>query len=615
MHADEMQQKAIDVKDGPCLVLAGPGSGKTTVLVNRIHIMITKYGIPAESLMVITFTRASALEMRDRFYKLMMDSGSVERPPVTFGTFHSIFYAILRNRSSFKDFTLLTGKNKNLFIRECAASLSLLSDANPETFDLLEGDISAAGNASLKRIRSGLTGQEFERLYSLYGKRKRDYHMLDFDDMLSLAKEAFETDPDLIASLRKRFRYFLVDEAQDMNALQYDCMKLLSAESSNLFLVGDDDQSIYGFRGASAGFLLNFGRDYPDCQVIRLSNNYRCAGRIVAASGTLIMNNKERFEKTPLSKTGRPGEITMSLHAGEKEECSFILNYIRDFDFKDGRTLAVLSRHRADAAFLMETLDAAGIPYYGGTKKKGNALPVFWDDVCAWLSLASGGSRRADVLRVMNLPDRRIPRYGLDDENVDFQKWIAAFDGDPAAKQRVQAFVNLIYALRRMALGTCLLYIKKACGYEQVLSDLKQQSPEKGSLAEAEFAHLFEEAKAFRRPDQLLSYMQGKKEKALDVTEKDETGENHVFLYTYHGSKGLEFSEVILLSVNETIVPSKKAVTTEEVEEERRAFYVAMTRAKEKLVFSCIKKRGKDALSPSRFLYEMKGFSEKTAQA
>lgn len=609
MRADENQRRAIEVKDGPCLVLAGPGSGKTTVLVNRIHTLITVHGAAPESLMVITFTRASALEMRDRFYKLMADGGSYERPPVTFGTFHSIFYQILRDRSVFKDFTLLSGKNKNLFIRECAASLGLLSDANPETFDLLTGDLSAAGNASLKRLRCGLKAEEFERLYALYAARKRAYHCLDFDDMLSLTKEAFETDPDLLSSLQARYKYFLVDEAQDMNALQYDCMRLLSSHTNNLFLVGDDDQSIYGFRGASAGFLLNFPKDYPDCQLIYLSNNYRCDEKIVTASGVLIQNNVERFAKQPLSKTGRPGEITLSMHAGEKEEGDFILNYLKKF-VGSGRTIAVLSRHRADTALLMEMLDAAGISYYGGTKKKGAVLPVFWEDLMAWLSLAAGGNRRADVLRVMNLPDRRIPRYGLDEENVDFDKWLEDFNSDPAAKARVASFIRQIQTMRHMALGAVLLYIRKALGYDQVLSALKRDHPDKGALAEAELNHLCGEAKAFKRADQLLSYMQEKKEAASEEGEKEETGENNIFLYTYHGSKGLEFNEVILLSVNETIVPSKKAVSREEVEEERRAFYVAMTRAKEKLIFSCIKKRGKDALSPSRFLYEMKGYSK-----
>ena len=384
---DNDQRKAIEHNTGPCLVLAGPGSGKTTVIVERLRYLIKDRGVPPESIMVVTFTRESAIEMRERFYKALFDSGDYERPDITFGTFHSIFFSILRSDKNFRDFKILTGKNKLQFMKEVASSLSLLKNEREDTFDFLSGDISKKKNFggsdfSDEGLKCGISREDFKRYFSLYEKRKSQYGLLDFDDMLTLFLDKLKEDNELLSSLQKKYRYILVDEAQDMNLLQYECVRLLSGIERNCFLVGDDDQSIYSFRGADPMILKKFTDDFEGVNVISIHGNYRCAGKVVMFSSKLIKENKNRFEKTIESRTGIEGEITMIMHKDEAAQDSFAVRHIKKFlSESPDKTIAILARNRSETYVIMEYLKNEGIDYYSpfneGTGKGGELIDFF----------------------------------------------------------------------------------------------------------------------------------------------------------------------------------------------------------------------------------------------
>lgn len=619
---DNDQRKAIEHNTGPCLVLAGPGSGKTTVIVERLKYLIKERGVPPESIMVVTFTRESAIEMRERFYKALFDSGDYIRPNVTFGTFHSIFFSILRSDKSFRDFKILTGKNKLQFMKEVASSLSLLKNEREDTFDFLSGDISKKKNFggrdfSDNGLKCGISTEDFKRYFELYEKRKSQYGLLDFDDMLTVFLEKLKNDPELLSLLQKKYKYFLVDEAQDMNLLQYECVRLLSGIERNCFLVGDDDQSIYSFRGADPMILKKFTDDFEGVSVISIHGNYRCAGKVVMFSSKLIKENKNRFEKTLESRTGVEGEITMIMHKDEAAQDSFAVRHIKkSLSESPEKTIAILARNRSETYVIMEYLKNEGIDYYSpfneGTGKGGELIDFIFKDIMAYLRLSCVKEQkpftRQDILFVMNKPDRRIPRYGLSNEEVYPHDWVSCFRDDEATKGRVSDLIRQIKLLSGFSPETALRYIQNAMGYYSVIENFLKKHPEKEAAVKAVLKDMEELSRKCKSKEEFLdmleSYRGKRNEKDMCIEEKKAA--SRVFFYTYHGAKGLQFDEVLLLSVNETVTPSKKAVREEDIEEERRMFYVAMTRAKEKIVFSVVKKHGKDYLPPSRFLFEMK---------
>ena len=618
---DKDQKQAIEHDTGPCLVLAGPGSGKTTVIVERLKFLIKEKNVPPESIMVVTFTRESAAEMKERFYKALFDSGDHGIKSITFGTFHSIFFSFLRSDKSFRDFKILTGKNKLLFMKEVASSLSMLQNEREDTFDLLSGDISKMKNFGGRDLsdggeKCGITHEDFQKYYSLYEKRKSLYGLLDFDDMLTIFLKKLESDNEFLSRLHRKYSYFLVDEAQDMNLLQYKCVQKLSGERRNVFLVGDDDQSIYSFRGADPMILKKFTKESENVKVISIRGNYRCAEKVVTLSSKLIRENKNRFEKTLESRTGMTGKITMIMHMDEAAQDGFVLRHIKKFlSESNDKTIAVLARNRSETYEIMDHLKNEGINYYSpfseSSGKGGELTDFILKDISAYLrnSCVEEGKpyKREDLIFVMNKPDRRIPRYGLSREEVFPESWVSSFSDDEAARGRVLDFIRQLKTLRGFSPETAVKFIINVMGYNRVIEDFLKHHPEKRNAVEMLLSKIEDLSRMCKRKDDLLEAI----EKYFEERSAENSGDierkavSRVFLYTYHGSKGLQFDEVVLLSVNETVTPSKKAIEASDIEEERRMFYVAMTRAKEKILFSCVKKRGKDYLPPSRFLYEM----------
>ena len=293
MHLNDPQRAAVDFDKGPCLVLAGPGSGKTAVITQRIKKLIEK-GVPAQEILVITFTKAAAVEMKERFNRLMDNVDSV-----TFGTFHSLFWGILQKEFLYKSSDILMGHQKTRIIKEAME----LAGVNQDNEDLLSSfiiEISAVNCNfyGLKKYQPKLIDKEdLSKVYDAYNKLKAKYRVIDFDDMLTKAFKLFSENPDILKSWQSKFSYFMIDEMQDMNDIQFELIKMLSDRTKNIFCVGDDDQSIYGFRGSDPKIMQSFYETYDNCARILLNINYRNPENLVKSASKLIENNKNRFPK------------------------------------------------------------------------------------------------------------------------------------------------------------------------------------------------------------------------------------------------------------------------------------------------------------------------------
>ncbi len=308
MSLNRAQSTAAAHKDGPCMVLAGPGSGKTLTIAKRIEYLITKYKVRPEEILVITFTKYAANEMKERFWQVM---GNV-RMPVTFGTFHGIYYGILKWAYRLNQENLLTDEEKDALLRQIAGQLEwdVLGESGDER-DALKELAAEVGNIKnncldieeyeSRRYKTSM----FRELYRLYEREKRKLRKIDFEDMLIMCRELFLKRPDILKKWQEKFQYILVDEFQDVNQAQYDVVKMLAAPKDNLFVVGDDDQSIYGFRGAKPGIMLEFMKDYPKAEQILLELNYRSTAHIVNGALRVINHNDERYEKNLRAQKGK----------------------------------------------------------------------------------------------------------------------------------------------------------------------------------------------------------------------------------------------------------------------------------------------------------------------
>ena len=319
------QEEAVCHGSGPCLTLAGPGSGKTYVLTRRIQHLITKGGVPPEQILVITFTKAAALEMKERFIGLMG-----QEYPVVFGTFHSVFYGMLRREPGFRTYRLLDHKSKQAILKETAYVVKM-SCAEDDLMHM-EQEISYIKNTMVALAEYAspyFPNEKIIKLYEHYEARKEVYHLLDYDDLLVKTRELLYKDPSFLSKWQKRFSYLLLDEVQDMNALQFEIIRLLALPDNNLFAVGDDDQSIYGFRGARPDLMFSFENYYPGVKILQLRDNYRCKARILQASLALISHNEIRFTKEILGQKEGKGNLEVVSLADKKAETAYLVQILK----------------------------------------------------------------------------------------------------------------------------------------------------------------------------------------------------------------------------------------------------------------------------------------------
>lgn len=570
---NQSQQAAASHGSGPCLVVAGPGSGKTTVLTERICYLVDTLHIPESAILVVTFTREAATEMHRRY---LWKSKSRETK-VTFGTFHSIFFQILKEEASYTTADILSGAKRTRMLEECRQKLGL--------------------QAGLQE----LSESEQDRLHRLYEKQKDERHLLDFDDMIRKTKELFGKQPEVLEKWRNRFRYFLVDEMQDMSDEQYEVLQMLAAPRNNLYMVGDDDQAIYGFRGANPSIMLGFEQDYPDAERIVLHINYRCRPAILQSSMALIGHNKKRFDKDIQAAARKRGLVEYKEFTDPMSEAKAVVEAVEAWlDSEEKDTIGILFRNRIQAIFITEELRRKEIPY--AFKDSGNRLQQHFitQEIRAYFRMALDTVYGEDLLLVANKPQRDIPRWCIQAKYVDLAGLAVAQCQDATLSAAIRKLDKDIGILAGLSPFAGLNYLLRGMGYEAYLEALAKKRGISFELYRTILESLLDIAKEFREGKAFLAFLSSEENDAPLASNV----RSRVFLHTFHGAKGLEFDRVIILDANEGVTPSKHVSSEEEIEEERRMFYVAMTRAKKELCIGAVERRQNELLYPSRFLKE-----------
>ena len=417
------QEEAITHKEGPLMVLAGPGSGKTLVITYRVKWLIENAGVHPSNILVITFTRAAAEEMRKRFFAF----DGMENAPVTFGTFHSIFFMILRYAYRYTAGNIIREDVKRRYIKEMTENMELEIEDEKEFLSGIINEISYVKGEmmSLSYYHSSNCSDElFAQIYEGYERRLREENLIDFDDMLVFCYELLKERKDILAMWQQKFQYILIDEFQDINKVQYEIVRMLAGKGDHLFIVGDDDQSIYRFRGARPEIMLGFEKDYPDAKKVILNTNYRCSAEIVDSAEHLISHNTKRFPKNMQAARGKKVPITFRYLKDAGEECTDILKGIR-FYHKKGiplEEMAVIFRTNTQPRLLVGRLMEYNIPF-----QMRDVIPNIFDhwiarNILTYIKIAMGNKDRKLFLQIMNRPKRYISRSMLTDPQVDLKK-------------------------------------------------------------------------------------------------------------------------------------------------------------------------------------------------
>lgn len=607
MAFSKAQTQAIMHKDGPMMVLAGPGSGKTTVITHRVQYLTKEYGIDPGDILVITFTRAAAEEMRER-YEALTGGGS----RVTFGTFHSIFFRILKLAYRYTADNIVREEQQMQFVRELAQAGGLEpEDENEFAASILSEISSVKGERiALEHYYSkNCPDTVFRQLYAGYEEKMRRAGLIDFDDMMVLCLELFTERKDILSAWQRRYRYILIDEFQDINRLQYEIVRMLAKPEDNLFIVGDDDQSIYRFRGAKPEIMLGFERDYPGAGRILLDVNYRSTEEIVAPALRLIGENQKRFSKA-IHTTGRHGKnVITKLWQDPGEENLAIAREIQLYLQSGVRPgdIAVLYRTNAGPRFLMEKLMEYNLPF-----RTRDTVPNLYEhwisrNILTYIRIALGSRAREDILQVINRPKRYISRDVMPDETVSFEKMKAFYAEKDWIAERIESLEGDLRAIARMSPLAAVNYIRQGMGYDEYLIEyaaFRRMRPEE-LLETAD--ELKESAAGFKTFDEWFAHIEAYKEELLRQAAQRRTETDAITLATMHSAKGLEFPIVYILDANEGITPHSRAMLDEDMEEERRLFYVAMTRAKTRLHVYAVRERYHKKAEVSRFVWEYLG--------
>ncbi len=600
------QRKAVCHETGPMLVLAGPGSGKTTVLLCRIQHLIQKGLARPDEIMALTFSKAAAEEMKGRFH----DSAGVSG--VSFGTFHSIFFRILRSAYGWGVERVFQEEERRNVLRD------ILESAKWDIPDMEEYISQFFGQLSL--MHSELTGlqefqpigipkEEFQKLYHFYENYKERHQKIDFDDMLTQCCQLLTEEENVRRFWQKRYRFLLVDEFQDVNQAQFACLQLLSEKHRNLFVVGDDDQSIYAFRGARPDFLLEFQKLYPEAEKVTLNTNYRSTERIISLAERVIAKNTVRFVKD-MHGTGEEGEkVTFFLAedlAGEAARIGEKIAVLLD-EGVPAKEIAVIYRTNLQGGAFARELYRRGIPYE--LRDKGGNIYEHWiaKDLLAYLLLAENEESDSALRRILNKPKRYIGKALLEEAETMPYTLLRSFFVCPSLKKwQEEHLENLrtdLAQIRRRNPYDGLKYVRKVIGYDEYLEQFaiyrRTSAQVLWEIADEimEMAKDTADARGFReRLEEMSRQMKVQ-------TKRSAESRNGVALLTMHGAKGLEFRAVFLPTLVENVVPHERGM--EEIEEERRLFYVAMTRAAEKLCLSAVRTRYEKEMEPSRFLEEM----------
>ncbi|NLL76983.1 MAG: ATP-dependent helicase [Clostridiales bacterium] len=591
-NINKAQALAIEHASGPMQVLAGPGSGKTYLTIRRVRHLIRHHGVSPDKILVITFTKVAAEEMKERFLKLTEHT----YPEVHFGTFHAIYFHILK-QSGYSNLKLASLTDKRNYLRHILRVLGIEEEINTEFYGKLLKAISTVKSfSSADKISISMRNnyeeqieKQFPFIYEEYCRIMEEESKIDFDDMILLCDKLFESNPTVLSFWQKAFTHILVDEFQDISPLQYRILRRLAFPQNNIFVVGDDDQAIYGFRSAAPDIMKQFMDDYAQAKQIMLGTNYRCAGEIVKASGIVIADNRKRFDKKLTANKKESGVVKITSCTTKEEEHRYLLECLKKMTIEELSQCAVIYRTNAEAGTFSRELVAWNIPFCIKERIDNIFETPVSQDILSYLNFArelfennnneGNGGHRSDFLRIMNKPSRYIQRQAVSSPTVTQKLLMDYYREKPFMQETVR---NLWADLKRLSSLRPYLaidYIRRNMGYEEYLC--RGQDKEKREIIKELLDEIQQTASNCRTFKAWKEYAQEYTELLHKKEETAKCGQEGIHLLTMHLSKGLEYKNVYLPDIRKGVMPHRKAVLPEEVEEERRLLYVAMTRAKD----------------------------------
>lgn len=603
MQFNKAQIQAIQHNKGPCMVIAGPGSGKTTVLTHRVRYLIDRCGVKPSDILVITFTKAAAEQMKFKFKRLSEGRSSA----VTFGTFHAVFFTILKAAYNYSARCIITPQVQHEFVKDQIHRLELEYDDEKEAVDGVLSEISRVkGEAvNIDEYESRcIPPQSFRIIYMAYDDMLVRKHLIDFDDMIVQCRELLMQREDYRRAWQNKYKYILIDEFQDINKAQFDVVRILADEYRNLFVVGDDDQSIYGFRGSAPQIMLDFNKYYSDAVRIDMCINYRSTGNIVFASRAVAEENEHRYYKDITTYNSQGDTVSVYEFNSLNDEKAFLVSEIRRLIDTGiaADDIAVLSRTNVIGNMYMSRLESDGIPCCDYSVVQDIYEHWISKDILTYIRIALGSRERIDFLRIINKPLRYISRSYIT-QPADINALKRGYEGNEQMSKQVEKLVSDISMIRSMSPFAAVNYIRKGVGYDEYIRNyIYEHKADKEELYNVldELAH---------RASQYMSLSQWLDGIAEYIRQCDKDRQNNtadgVHMLTMHGSKGLEYKIVLVMDVCEGIIPYNKSILDEQIEEERRLFYVAMTRAKEKLYLLYPKQRYNKDTTRSRFIEEL----------
>ena len=595
--------------DGPAMVLAGPGSGKTTVITHRIKNLIEKAEVHPENILVVTFTKAAAISMQKRFSTLM-NGGKGQL--VTFGTFHSVFYKILRKSRRNEATEILSERQKTDYIREIIGRYGISSN---DISELSQNIINDIGNIKGNMLNaqeyepSCCKKEDFIKVYNAYNLELKKDGKMDFDDILRECYLLLCENHTILEQWRELYKYILIDEFQDINRIQMNIIELLASPLNNIFVVGDDDQSIYGFRGARPEIMIEFKDYYPEAELIVLDVNYRSTQSIINVAGRVIENNKTRLDKCAHANNNKDFQPDIRKFRNQVEELKFVVSKIKEYE-NQGISLsemAILVRNNSQIQEISSFLKNRKIEAESGKHRSNIYNGMVAKDILSYVRGAlkfDGTYFNENLIYVLNKPQRYISRQVVLSVNMNISAVRRIY-----SKNNIDSFLFHIEMIRKLPPQAALSYIRKGAGYEEYLRlyAIENNIPMSGLLKQLE--QLVQECSKFNTLEQWINSIDSAQNSEGQNFGKKSSGEggtnNRINIMTMHGSKGLEFKAVFIVDANQGIIPTSKALRERDFEEERRLFYVAITRAIDYLNVYAVEERLGCPIEVSMFVEEM----------
>lgn len=584
MKLNSAQWDAVSYKNGPVLVLAGPGSGKTTVICERVQYLIEELNVPSNQILVLTYTKAAAESMAFRYQQKRTDR-------VFFLTIHSFCYHFLLEEYHLSYISILSEQSKLQLIRQILVEQGFLEGLEDEELQKY-----------YEKMSLHVEDDKIQLIKREYQRRKEQKKVMDYDDLLEKTYDCLRLNETIRKKWEERFQYILVDEFQDVNIMQFKIIKLLAMKKRNVMVVGDDDQSIYGFRGARPEIMKEFLQYYQDAKRILLNINYRCSNSIMELAQKSIRNNKERFAKDIIAMRKDNLQPVVREYLDITTQNHEILTTIMGWS-KAGISLeecAVFFRTRQECKRFLWQASIMGICCQCAEWEISNFFAV--EDIIAYVSLIEGKWKLRDVIQVMNHPDRGIERLFLHEKTQSMEDWIGKLIGTYNTRQaeRVREFDRQIKEMRRLPPYLGIVYLFQGVGYEKdVIKRLGNNEFAKELFLTFGY-YILDMAKQSRSWEELRSAIEQKIKK-----HKEQNKKKGIVCMTYHSAKGLEYDNVFLPNLNEGMVPLKKSVMAGLLEEERRLFYVGITRARKRIELSYVKSEGGRTKKKSQFLLEL----------